>query len=97
MFVDKLSETHYSQTFIKKSRKFVVKCPLKGLFSLRLIRSCLVQLWLHVSTSVILGTPKDGNLQINSLASNYCFSYRNVFQNGANALFHFKQNLLLKA
>ena len=43
MFVDKLSETHYSQTFIKKSRKFVVKCPLKGygLFSLRLIGSVM--------------------------------------------------------
>ena len=29
---------------------------------------------------------KDGSLEINSLALNNCFSYRNVFQNGINAL-----------
>ena len=29
---------------------------------------------------------KDDSLQINSLAFNNCFSYRNVFQNGVNAL-----------
>ena len=39
-------------------------------------------------TSVIFGTLKDGSLQINSLALNHCFSYRNVFQNGVNALLH---------
>ena len=44
---------------------------------------------LHVSnylTTVIFGTLKDGSIQINSLGSNNCFSYRNAFQNGGNAL-----------
>ena len=36
--------------------------------------------------TVIFGTLKDGSLLINNLASNICFSYRNMFQNGVNAL-----------
>ena len=36
--------------------------------------------------NVIFGTLKDGSLLINSLASNICFSYRNMFQNGVDAL-----------
>ena len=32
-------------------------------------------------TTVMFGTLKDGSLQIDSLALNNCFSYRNVFQN----------------
>ena len=52
---------------------------------------CLVQLltWLHVSrTTIIFGSLKVGSLKISSLAlnNNYCFSYRNVFQNVVNAL-----------
>ena len=37
-------------------------------------------------TTVIFGTLKNGNLEFNSLASNNCFSYRNVFQNGVKTL-----------
>ena len=36
--------------------------------------------------TVIFGTLKDGSLSINNLASNICFSYRNMFQNGVDAL-----------
>ena len=36
--------------------------------------------------TVIFGTLKDGSLFINTLASNICFSYRNMFQNGVDAL-----------
>ena len=36
--------------------------------------------------TVIFGTLNDGSLLINTLASNICFSYRNMFQNGVNAL-----------
>ena len=36
--------------------------------------------------TVIFGTLKDGSLIINTLASNICFSYRNMFQNGVDAL-----------
>ena len=35
-------------------------------------------------TTVISGTLKDGSLEINSLALNNYFGYRNVFQNGIN-------------
>ena len=36
--------------------------------------------------TVIFGTLKDGSLLISTLASNICFSYRNKFQNGVDAL-----------
>ena len=36
--------------------------------------------------TVFFGTLKDGSLVINTLASNICFSYRNMFQNGVDAL-----------
>ena len=36
--------------------------------------------------TVIFGTLKDGSLLNNTLASNICFSYRNMFQNGVDAL-----------
>ena len=36
--------------------------------------------------TIIFGTLKDGSLLINTLASNICFSYRNMFQNGVDAL-----------
>ena len=36
--------------------------------------------------TIIFGTLKDGSLLINTLASNICFSYRNMFQNGVEAL-----------
>ena len=36
--------------------------------------------------TIVFGTLKDGSLLINTLASNICFSYRNMFQNGVDAL-----------
>ena len=36
--------------------------------------------------AVIFGTLKDGSLLINTLVSNICFSYRNMFQNGVDAV-----------
>ena len=36
--------------------------------------------------TVIFGALKDGSLLINILASNNCFSYRNIFRNGVDAL-----------
>ena len=36
--------------------------------------------------TVIFGTLKDESLLINTLASNICFSYRKMFQNGVDAL-----------
>ena len=36
--------------------------------------------------TVIFGRLKDRSLLMNTLASNICFSYKNMFQNGVNAL-----------
>ena len=36
--------------------------------------------------TVIFGTLKDRSLLVNTLASNICFGYRNMFQNGVDAL-----------
>ena len=36
--------------------------------------------------TVIFGALIDGSLLINTLASNICFTYRNMFQNGVDAL-----------
>ena len=53
---------------------------------------CNILTWLHVSDYRNFAAQKDGNLQINSLASNNCFSHRKVFQNGVwNALSKMKQ------
>ena len=46
-------------------------------------------------TTIIFRTPKD-SLSINSLASNNCFSNRNVFQNGVNFLFKMVNRILSK-
>ena len=47
--------------------------------------------------TVIFGTLKDGSLLINTLASNICFSYRNIFQNGVDALPKIVDAFLLKS
>ena len=46
--------------------------------------------------TVIFGTLKDGSLLINTLASNICFSYRNMFQNGVDALSKIVDDFLSK-
>ena len=48
---------------------------------------------------LLLLTLKDNSLEINSLSLNNCFSYRNVFQNGVNALskMGLKNNFLSKS
>ena len=54
------------------------------------VRVCLVycnfKIGFTCRSTVIFGTLKDGSLLINTLASNICFTYRNMFQNGVNAL-----------
>ena len=58
--------------FHKTVRVFHVYCNFKLGFTYRI--------------TVIFGTLKDGSLLINTLSSNICFSYRNMFKNGVNAL-----------
>ena len=70
-------QTHYNSLrvrafFHKTVRVCHVYCNFKLGFTCRII--------------VIFGTLKDGSLLINTLASKICFSYRNMFQNGFNAL-----------
>ena len=71
--------------------------PPVGLASLRVravfyktVRVCHVycnfKLGFTCRITVIFGTLKDGSLLINTWASNICFSYRNMFQNGVDAL-----------
>ena len=47
---------------------------------------CIFKIGFTCRITVIFGTLKDGSLLINTLASNICFSYRNMFQNGVDAL-----------
>ena len=47
--------------------------------------------------TAIFGTLKDGSLLINTLASNICFSYRNMFQNGVDALSKIVDTFLSKS
>ena len=62
--------------FLLKSLKRVILSMFSATFT-----------WLHVSQTILsFGTLKDDSLEIYSLALNNCFSYRNVFQNGINAL-----------
>ena len=47
---------------------------------------CNLKIGFTCRITVIFGTLKDGSLLINTLASIICFSYRNMFQNGLDAL-----------
>ena len=48
--------------------------------------NCNFKIGFTCRINVNFGTLKDGSLLINTLASNICFSYRNMFQNGVDAL-----------
>ena len=65
------------------------------------VRVCLVYCNFKMSftcrITVIFGTLKDGSLLINTLASNICFSYRNMFQNGVDALSNIVDAFLSKS
>ena len=79
--VTEISSTHFPErdavlrvraVFHKTVRVCHVYCNFKIGFTCRI--------------TVIFGTLKDGSLLINTLASNTCFSYRNMFQNGVDFL-----------
>ena len=58
---------------------------------------CNFKLGFTCLITVIFGTLKDGSLLINTLASNICFSYRNMFQNGVDALSKIVDTFLSKS
>ena len=73
--IDQLSENGHLRVqafFHKTVRVCQVYCNFKIGFTCRI--------------TVIFGTLKDGSLLINTLASNICFSYRNIFQDGVDTL-----------
>ena len=47
---------------------------------------CNFEIGFTCRITVTFGTLKDGSLLNNTLASNICFSYKNMFQNGVKAL-----------
>ena len=73
-------QTNYSSLLLLRVRAFFHKT----------VRVCHVycnfKIGFTCRITVIFGTLKDGSLLINTLASNICFSYRNMFQNGVDAL-----------
>ena len=58
---------------------------------------CNFKLGFTCRITVIFGTLKDGSFLINILASNFCFSYRNMFQNGVDALSKIVDTFLSKS
>ena len=99
VFTPKIRRNVFDVNIFKESKQMLLAQEGYGKFSLRLIGSasfCATLIWLHVSECLIFGTLKDDSLWFNVLASNNCFSHRNVFQNGVNTLSkivnHFCQN-----
>ena len=73
----------------KKSGNHFVVLRVRAFFH-KTVRVCHVycnfKIGFTCRITVIFGTLKDGSLLNNTLASNICFSYRNMFQNGVDAL-----------
>ena len=73
----------------KKGDGFLLFLRVRAFFH-KTVRVCHVYCSFKIGftcrITVIFGTLKDGSLLINTLASNICFSYRNMFQNGVDAL-----------
>ena len=83
--------TDYSRIYwILTLQKHVPKELRVRAFFHKAVRVCHVycnfKIGLTCRITVIFGTLKDWSLLINTLASNICFSYRNMFQNGVDAL-----------
>ena len=81
----------YRYTFFLKylCRTLIMALRVRAFFY-KTVRVCHVycnfKIGFRCRITVIFGTLKDGSLLINTLASNICFSYRNMFQNGVDAL-----------
>ena len=86
---------HYAQPFcianietLVRSSK-ITKLRVRAFFH-KTVRVCHVYSNFRIGftcwITVLFGTLKDGSLLINTLASNICFSYSNMFQNGVDAL-----------
>ena len=85
-------KTGISSEFLTSQRNYCVSEALLRVqaFFHKTVRVCHVYCNFKIGftcwITVIFGTLKDGSLLINTLASNICFSYSNMFQNGVDAL-----------
>ena len=83
-------------------RRFQIILPIKATVSF-VETDPVCHVWCNVwpsytcRSAVIFRTLKDDSLWINILASNNCFSYRNIFQNGVNTLSKLVNHFLSKA
>ena len=75
-----------SESFLSHKIQYILR--VRAFFH-KTVRVCYVYCNFKIGftcwIAVIFGTLKDGSLLI-TLASNICFSYRNMFQNGVDAL-----------
>ena len=95
------------QTTILNKTKFICYIMIKKLnlrvrtFFHKTVQVCHVycnfKIGFTCRITVIFGTLKDGSLLINNLTSNICFSHRNMFQNGVDALSKIVDAILSKS
>ena len=82
-------DVHYFDCTYKGMSLFTSPLRVRAFFH-KTVRVCHVYCNFKIGftcwITVIFGTLKEGSLLINTLASNICFSYRNMFQNGVDAL-----------
>ena len=83
------------QSFVVDISRCPVFAPVSAILRVRAVFhktfwvchvNCNFKLDFTCRITVIFGTLKGGSLLINTLASNICFSYINMFQNGVDAL-----------
>ena len=82
-------ECRYSGLIPKRNRLKFLPLRVRAFFH-KTVRVCHVycnfKIGFTCRITAIFGTLKDGSLLISTLALNICFSYRNKFQNGVDAL-----------
>ena len=87
--IQNLACTCFAKLHNSRGRWTVAELRVRAFFH-KTVRVCHVYCNFKIGftcwITVIFGPLKDGSLLINTLASNICFSYRNMFQNGVDAL-----------
>ena len=83
------STMHVSQELSLKFDYYLIILRVRAVFH-KTVRVCHVycnfKTGFTCRITVIFGTLKDGSLLTDALSSNICFRYRNMFQNGVDAL-----------
>ena len=91
---------HWHKCWQLRASRLYLRLRVRAFFH-KTVRVCHVycnfKIGFTCQITVIFGTLKDGSLLINTLASNICFSYRNMFQNGVDALSKIVDAILSKS